>query len=261
MDIVFEPPARPAPTHRGAIGLWVLPCKHSQAALGADDKNTELTGHPPRGLERGFGACSHPVKPAAFVQEGVDMALETSSTSNLNPYAAPRSHVEDPAIVAAGQPAFFPVSLVKLALMSLATLNLYQIYWSYQNWKCVQRLNGENVNAPIRAFFYTLTSYSLFHRIRDHAKRDGRTSLQAGLLAIGVFVFAVLSMAADPYWLVTFVGFLPLLPVQSVVNKINREVAPDADPNGRFGGWNILALIVGGAFLFLAIIGTFFVEP
>jgi len=140
--------------------------------------------------------------------------------------------------------------------MSVATLSLYEIYWSYQNWKCVQRLNDEKLNAPIRAFFYPVTSYFLLRRIRDHAQKvEEGVSLQAGLLAIAVFALSVLWRLPDPYWLVSLLAFLPLLPVQSLANRINRKVAPRADPNSRFGGWNIAGAVAGGLLLVLAIVG------
>jgi hypothetical protein len=189
------------------------------------------------------------------------MTLGTSGNGEANPYAAPRSRVADAAVGADEEPAFFPVSLLKLTLMSVATFSLYQIYWFYRNWKCVHRLNDEKANAPIRAFFYPVTSYFLFRRIRENAQKvDGGAALQAGLLAIGVFVFSALWRLPDPYWFVSLLGFLPLLPVQSLANRINRKVAPHADSNSRFGGWNIAGMVAGGLLLALAIIGMFIEE-
>jgi hypothetical protein len=175
----------------------------------------------------------------------------------FNPYAAPAAAVSD-AAPASGEALFFPVSLVKLTLMSLATLGLYEIYWFYKNWKCVQENFGDKVNAPIRALFYPLTSYSLFKKIREqagNAQLDGK--LQAGLLALTVFLIGALWRLPDPWWLVSLLGFLPLLPVQSAVNELNRKLAPQAGGNGSFSGWNIAGLMIGGILLFMAILGTF----
>lgn len=183
--------------------------------------------------------------------------MSSQPNDDVNPYASPKSRVE-PVIELGDEPPFFSVSLLKLALMCLATFGLYKLYWFYKNWKCVQRLNGRKISAPLRAFFYTLTSYSLFCHIRDQARAVGiETSLQAGLLAVGVFVFGVLWRLPDPLWLVSYFSFLPLLPVQSVVNQINRKSTPDADPNRRLQGWNIATLIIGGLLLVLTILGTF----
>jgi len=71
-----------------------------------------------------------------------------------------------------------------------------------------------------------------------------------------LFVVAMLWRLPDPWSLVALLGFLPLLPVQNAVNRINRKLAPQAPANSRFGGWNIFGLVVGGIFLILAVIGT-----
>ena len=178
-----------------------------------------------------------------------------SAQAAFNPYAAPAAVVAD-AEAASAEAVFFPVSLLKLSLMSVATLGLYQIYWFYKNWKCVQKL-GDDVNAPLRAVFYTLTSYWLFRKIREQAGSARLGNLQAGLLALLLFFLGSLWRLPDPWWVVGLGGFLPLLPVQATVNRLNRKLAPQADPNTRFDGWNIAALAAGGIIVLAALLGTF----
>ena len=175
----------------------------------------------------------------------------------MNPYAAPTARVEDAAARPEAEPVFFAVSLVKLALMSIVTLGLYEIYWFYKNWKCVERNAGDKVNAPIRSVFYPIMSYSLFRRVREHAKRSGVAGFPAGWLAVALFLVTVLWRLPDPWWLVSFLGFLPLVPVQKSVNAINAKLAPAADANARFTGWNVFGLVVGGIVLALSVVGAF----
>ena len=181
-----------------------------------------------------------------------------SEQQALNPYAPPKARLDDSPVEAQATPAFFPVSLLKLAIMSLCTLGLYQVYWFYQNWKAVQRLTGEKLNAPIRAIFYPLTCFSLFGRIREKGEKVGvEVSFKAGALAIAVFVLNLLWRLPDPYGLVSLLGFAPLLPVQAAVNVINRKIAPGTDSNSRFQAWNIAGLAIGGVVLALGIVGSF----
>jgi len=183
------------------------------------------------------------------------MKAQAAEQEAFNPYAAPRAAVAD-AVVPGVEAVFFPVSLGKLALMSLGTLGLYQVYWFYKNWKCVQQNSGDKVSAPIRAVFYPLVSYPLFRRVRDRAAAAGvEGGLQAGLLALALFVLSMLWRLPDPWWLAGLAGFLPMLPVQSAVNEINARLAPQADPNARFSGGNIAGMIVGGLVLLLAVVG------
>jgi hypothetical protein len=190
------------------------------------------------------------------------MPSTLSDQQALNPYAPPKTRLDDSPVEAQPTPAFFPVSLLKLAIMSLCTLGFYQIYWFYQNWKAVQRLTGDKLNAPIRAVFYPLTCFWLFGRIREQAEKVGvEVSFKAGALAIAVFVLNLLWRLPDPYGLVCLLGFAPLLPVQAAVNAINQKVAPGADSNSRFQAWNIAGLAVGGAVVALGIVGSFLGAP
>ncbi|HEV3008209.1 MAG TPA: hypothetical protein VGX52_04165 [Burkholderiales bacterium] len=179
----------------------------------------------------------------------------------MNPYAPPAAKVEDAAALPESEAVFFAVSGLKLAVMSIVTFGLYEIYWFYKNWKCVQRNTGDDVSAPLRAVFYPLISYPLFKRIRSHARSSGvESDFPAGVLAIAVFLVALLWRLPDPWWLVSFFGFLPLLPVQRAVNAVNRKLAPAADANTRFRGWNIFGLIAGGIVLALTVTGAFVPE-
>jgi hypothetical protein len=181
---------------------------------------------------------------------------EPADKDAVNPYASPRSTVADPDPGAGAQPVFFPVGTIKLAIMSLATLGLYQLYWSYRNWKSVQRLTGDKLSAPLRALFYPLTSYFLFKRMRNEARGLHQDlAISAGPLAIAVLVLTLLWRLPDPYWLVSLLAFVPFLPVQSQVNQLNQKLASAADANSRLRGWNIVAIFVGGLVLALAVVG------
>jgi hypothetical protein len=183
------------------------------------------------------------------------MMTEPADLNARNPYAAPESVVDDLALSAEVGPAFFAVGLPKLAVMTLCTFGIYEIYWFYQNWKSVQRLTGEKLNAPIRAVFYPLTSYFLFRRIREQAQRlQVDVTIKAGALATFLFLFSAASRLPHPYWLFSLLVFLPLVSVQLAVDEINRKVAPEADRNGRFGPWNVLVIVIGGLLLILSIV-------
>ena len=187
------------------------------------------------------------------------MTLEAVD-NGINPYAAPKARVEAPAVLSAVQPVFFQVGILKLAVMSIVTLGLYQLYWFYKNWKCVER-HGEEVNAPVRAFFYPLTSYWLFRRIRDRAATaGGDPQVEAGAMAIMLAVFTAFGSLSGLACLFSFFNVLPLLHVQAAVNKLNRKLTPGVDENSRLRGWNIVALAVGVPFLVLGVIGSF-MEP
>jgi len=180
----------------------------------------------------------------------------------LNPYQAPATVVADAAAADLSEPTYFPVGLPKLAVMSIATLGVYILYGFYVNWKAARRLDGDNPWPLARALFYPIMSYALFRRIELYALRIGLRERVAALgLALALFLLALAVTLPDPWWLVTFLAFVPLLPVQATVNAINAKAAPHADPNRRFTAWNVVGIVLGAAFLALIVIGLFVTVP
>src|SRR5262245_16971563 len=116
------------------------------------------------------------------------MALDSPEPPALNPYAPPKAVVGDPDAAPTTQTTFFQVGCTKLAVMSLATLGLYQIYWFYKNWKSARQLGNEKLNAPLRALFYVLTAYWLFRRIEKHIKPMG-IEIPSPPAAIAIVIF------------------------------------------------------------------------
>ena len=79
--------------------------------------------------------------------------------------------------------------------------------------------------------------------------------MPAGPLAIGWIAASLSWRLPDPYSLIGFLAPLLLAPVQRHVNRINALAAPDHDKNTRFSGWNWLAVVAGGIFVGLIMLG------
>src|SRR5882762_7904695 len=127
----------------------------------------------------------------------------------------------------AAAPMYFPVSLLKLVVISICTLGVYELYWYYKNWCAIKERNEPEIMPLGRAFFAPLFCYSLFGKIRATAKsRQVQDSIPAGPLAAGWFIFTILGKLPDPYWLVSFLSVAFLLPVQEAVNEINLVASP-----------------------------------
>jgi hypothetical protein len=178
-------------------------------------------------------------------------------STQANPFAPPASEVADvaPPMADATALPFFAVSTVKLAVMSTFTLGFYQLYWSYRQWSAVRRRTQEGLYPVARAVFAVFFCYGLFRRVRQFRSDLPSSGLAAGPLAIAWIVLTLLYNLPFPLGLLGYASFLPLLPVQSAINAINRDVAPAHDPNARFSGWNWTAMIVGVLFYVLLLIG------
>jgi Domain of unknown function (DUF4234) len=184
-----------------------------------------------------------------------------------NPYSAPATPVADidPAMDdMAGEVLFFPVSATKLVLMSIVTFGIYELYWFYRNWELYRKRNGADIRPFWRAFFAFFFCYSLFEEIRKQADRHGVAgSVPAGLLTILWIAVSIMWRLPDPYWLISYLAVLVLLPANAVANRVNAMVAPGHATNSGFGAWNIAGLLVGGALLLLVVVGlvTIGTEP
>ena len=149
-------------------------------------------------------------------------------------------------------PLYFSVSTTKLILMSIFTLGLYEIYWFYKNWNHIKTRTRQKIRPFWRAIFSVFYCYSLFRAVRESVdSHAGRQEINPGWLAAGYIILSISYKLPDPYWLVSLMAFLPLLPVQGAINNINATVAPAAARNGNFSVKNIFVMIMGGLCLVL----------
>jgi uncharacterized protein DUF4339 len=156
---------------------------------------------------------------------------------------------------------WFVVGPVKLAVMSIVTLGLYQVFWFYRHWKQARDVQHDDVWPIPRAIFGVIFAYPLFSELADTAAVRGHAHVPNAIFSTILFVaLTVAQRLPDPWWLVTFFSVVPLLPIQRAANAIALEDAPGTDPNTRFTGLNWVGIVVGGLFLLLALIGTLIPE-
>jgi hypothetical protein len=179
---------------------------------------------------------------------------------STNPYAPPIAVVADitPLEDVAAESPFFAVSVAKLAVMSVCTFSLYEVYWFYKNWQRIAERERVSVWPLARAIFAVFYCYPCFARIRDH---EGVSQLDSRLyalpLAIGFIATSLTWRLPDPWVFISLSSFLFLLPIQSNVNRLNALASPSHDRNSRFSGWNWAAVVIGGGLMLLAIAGVF----
>ena len=66
---------------------------------------------------------------------------------------------------------FFAVSLPKLAIMSIFSFGLYQVYWFYRNWQLIEKREGRDFALMARALFSVFFCYRLFARVATAGRR------------------------------------------------------------------------------------------
>jgi hypothetical protein len=153
---------------------------------------------------------------------------------------------------------YFPVSVAKLVVMNCCTLGAYQYYWFYENWQLIKKRECLDIQPFWRTFFAVVYCFPLFGKIEGTGNLlNLRQPISPDVLAGGWVLLSVLSVLPEPYWLVTFLSVVFLVPVQQQINLINERLTPGHDPNKNFSAWNILAVVLGGSFFILAVIVTF----
>ena len=153
-----------------------------------------------------------------------------------------------------------PCSPAKLFILSATTFNLYLIYWFWKNFKYEQGRNPE-IWPVLRTIFSGIFFYTLARGALDEADSRGiRASYSPALLtallwgtSIGTrFLPDIVAIVA------VFLLALIVMPVQLVVNRINRHINPSLERAERFRIWEIVIAIPGGLLLLLAIVGLLF---
>lgn len=153
---------------------------------------------------------------------------------------------------------YFSPSSLKLLIMSFCTLRLYELYWSYKNWVHIKEKKKLEIMPFWRACFTPLWLYSLMTHLQDEIN-DTKIPivLHAGLLATLYFITGVFAGLPNPYWLISYLSFVFLLPANTAILRLNENSATDVKPNNKIQGWNWLAVIPGGLLFIMALIGTF----
>ena len=159
---------------------------------------------------------------------------------------------------------FFAVSLFKLAVMSLCTFGVYEMYWFYRNWQAIRQrealelTRSWNSISPLwRTIFSVFYCYSCFARIdRYGAKAGVKSIVPPAVCAAGWIILQFLVVfPSEPWELASLLAVVFLLPVQSQVNRINETVAGLPHANSRLSAWNWVAVVLGGLVLVLAVLG------
>lgn len=153
---------------------------------------------------------------------------------------------------------YFHTSSLKLLIMSFCTFGLYELYWCYKNWVHIKEKKKLEIMPFWRAFFAPLWLYSLMTHLQDELN-DMKIPivLHAGLLATLYFITSALWRLPDPYWLISYLSFVFLLPANTSILRLNENSATDVKPNDKIQGWNWLVVILGGLLFIMALIGTF----
>lgn len=164
---------------------------------------------------------------------------------------------------------YFAISPKRLALFSVLTLGIYEIYWFYKNWSAVKKFEGQKISPFWRAIFAVFFCYSLFKKVLESAKSHTyQNSYSPGWLATAYILLLVVGnglskvesydISFNLIWLIVAIAtFIPLLSVQKAINFNNEKIRDNFELRREFSGGEVVLIVVGVIWFLLVLVGIF----
>jgi hypothetical protein len=158
----------------------------------------------------------------------------------------------------ASQFPFFSVPTARFVFFNLITFGLYQLWWFYKNWGRVKERTGKDLSPFWRAVFSPLFCFQFVRTVRSTSEKVAvQAPLSVGLITAGYLVLLMCERLPDPYWWVSVLSFVPLLPVQRHITQLHEAMYPGFDSNAAFGKGHVITLLICTPLTALAVAGTF----
>lgn len=173
-----------------------------------------------------------------------------------NVYKAPEAALIDPATTAGGT-AFFVTSIRKMAILYIATLGMYVLYWGYKQWDSQRHSMPKRIMPVWRSIFIVFFMHSLARRIGERlqaqgqplGKPSGAATLFVVLVVLGGVLGSVTSRNEVPVLidvLVLFLQLASLLPMLSIQRQANlASQDPQGRGNSEMSASNIVFIVLG----------------
>ncbi len=180
--------------------------------------------------------------------------------NNANPYVTPEADLG--AGNAANVEGYYAVGSLKLIVMSLCTLGLFELYWFYKNFAYIKRRLELDIWPVWRAIFAPLWGSSLAAYVQAQREENDLPAEPSPIMVgAAYFLISVTWRLPDPYWLITLFSFVPLLAIDKAADEMNAKLGIVDTKHKRFNAWNWTGIVVGGLLVSLAVLGTFLPEP
>jgi hypothetical protein len=151
---------------------------------------------------------------------------------------------------------YYTVTTLKLILLSIFTLGIFETIWFYKNWKVYRNKHNEDISPFWRAVFAGFTGFSFFERVKGEFAAQqlafGYNPVALGLLLL----FGNMLSRLPGFWfLLTYISIVPIVIVNNSLIQYNGHVYGTRSKDDRISilQWGIV--IFGCCLLFFALVG------
>lgn len=149
------------------------------------------------------------------------------------------------------------ISVNKFIFLSIISFGTYEIWWVYKAWRFFQQKDKLDILPVARALFSIIYLIPLLNKILDFAKEKGYTeSYSAPTLFIAFIIFNLLSRLPEPFWFISILSFIFLIPPFKALNyalQNSTDFLVTEQPS--FSTRQIVLIILGVLFWALVLIG------
>lgn len=198
----------------------------------------------------------------------------TTAPREDNLYAPPTAQIVDPQVEAASRiTPFYVVSTTKVAVLSIVTFGMYELYWFWRHWK-LHKIDRKLDIWPVpRAVFSIFFAHALNREIDHRIQRNGeRHRWSPGGWATLYVVTAIGNRLASRLPEDVFSAEMALLSAVAAVLSATASLFhaqraaniasgdPQALSNNRFTAANWVWIVLGGLFWLLIGVGLMLPE-
>lgn len=150
---------------------------------------------------------------------------------------------------------YYPVSSLKVFILSVATVGIYFIYWFYKNWVYVKARDKSSIIPWGRALFSGFWVYPLYLSLsREDAYKDQNApkyrNLRYGLLAFGFFAGTAFSGIDDvKSYAALLLSIVCLMPLVEKINILTLDSNEYYVFNSRWRPRHLIFIILGSSLI------------
>lgn len=149
------------------------------------------------------------------------------------------------------------ITLEMFIFLCFITLGIYNIWWIYKQWRFFNQKERSDILPAARAILSVFFLNYLFIRIYKYAGSKGYQATRDPFpLYIGFLIFNLLARLPDPYWIISLLAFIFLIPPFKALNyaKENTEGLIVIEQS-TFSGRQIALIIVSATLWILILLG------